>query len=253
MSIDPTPSASAKYLTGKRRARRLADPNGLLGGNVIPDSQYAPGDPTLQQNLLGFGPPSAPGVPGPPGPAGATGPQGPAGTSDMIIGDPVVGGTAGYLLYVDAGGNLGQVEDGSNYASYDVTTNTLTFNGVHLQVSGGTLQFSGGPTINSGGGQFNQLGLADSGGFSFGTSTGGKIGTASNQLIGFWGATPVSQPTSANQAALTNSTSGSYDGTLAAVSGTGDDGTINNNFTDVFTLLNELRVALVSTGLIKGS
>ena len=43
------------------------------------------------------------------------------------------------------------------------------------------------------------------------------------------------------------------DGTLAAVSGTGDDATINNNFTDVHTLLDEIRTALINSGLIKGA
>lgn len=61
------------------------------------------------------------------------------------------------------------------------------------------------------------------------------------------------QQAGANQAALTNSTGGSYDGTLAAISGSGDDTNINNNFTDLHTLLDEIRTALVTHGMIKGS
>lgn len=88
------------------------------------------------------------------------------------------------------------------------------------------------------------------------TTTGTKIGTAVGQKLGFWNATPVVQPASANQAALTNSTGGSADGTLAAVTDTSmsdQSGTINNNFTDVHTLLGAIRTALVDTGLIKGA
>lgn len=123
-----------------------------------------------------------------------------------------------------------------------------------------------------------------------GTSTGTKIGTAVTQKLGFWNATPIVQPASADQAALTdstggtadgtlsaaahgltNSTGGTADGTMAAVSGSGDDTNINNNFTEVYTALgalvtvinnnikelyvkvNEHRNVLVNTGLMKGS
>ena len=95
--------------------------------------------------------------------------------------------------------------------------------------------------------------LDEAANIALGTTTGSKIGTSASQKLGFYNATPIVQPASANQAALTNSTGGSYDGTLAAVSGTGDDATINNNLTDIHTLLNEIRTALVNAGLIKGS
>jgi hypothetical protein len=86
-----------------------------------------------------------------------------------------------------------------------------------------------------------------------GTAAGTKIGTSTTQKLGFFDKTPVVQPAAANQAALTNSTGGTADGTLAAVSGTGDDADINNNFTELHTLLNEIRTALVNLGLIKGA
>jgi hypothetical protein len=86
-----------------------------------------------------------------------------------------------------------------------------------------------------------------------GTGAGTKIGTSTSQKLGFFDKTPVIQPAGANQAALTNSTGGTADGTLAAVSGTGDDTDINNNFTELHTLLNEIRTALVNLGLIKGA
>ena len=86
-----------------------------------------------------------------------------------------------------------------------------------------------------------------------GTGAGTKIGTSASQKLGFFDKTPGVQPAAANQAALTNSTGGTADGTLAAVSGTGDDADINNNFTELHTLLNEIRTALVNLGLIKGA
>lgn len=95
--------------------------------------------------------------------------------------------------------------------------------------------------------------LADVVNFAFNTGTGTKFGTAVGQKMSFWNAAPIVQPASANQAALTNSTGGTYDGTLAAIAGTGDDAGINNNFTDIFTLLNAMRTAMVDSGLMKGA
>lgn len=88
-----------------------------------------------------------------------------------------------------------------------------------------------------------------------GTTTGSKLGTAAAQKLGFWGAAPIVQPAAGNQAALTNSTGGVYDGTLVDVTTTGlaDPAKVNANFTDVYTLLTEIRLALVNTGLIKGA
>ena len=97
------------------------------------------------------------------------------------------------------------------------------------------------------------LTVADASNISFGTTTGTKIGTSTSQRLGFFDKTPVVQPAGASQAALTNSTGGTADGTLAAVSGTGDDTDINNNFTELHVLLNEIRTALVNLGLIKGA
>lgn len=73
------------------------------------------------------------------------------------------------------------------------------------------------------------------------------------EKLGFLGATPVVQPASADQAAITDSSSGTADGTVAAISGSGADADINNNFAEVVTLLNQIRGDLVTLGLIKGS
>lgn len=95
----------------------------------------------------------------------------------------------------------------------------------------------------------------DGGDVALGTTTGTKIGTAVSQKLGFFNATPVVQPADAGQGALTNSSGGSADGTLEAVGATnsGDvSGAINNNFTELHTLLDEIRTALVNLGIIKG-
>jgi hypothetical protein len=100
------------------------------------------------------------------------------------------------------------------------------------------------------------LHLADAGHVTVGTTTGTKFGTATNQKLGFFNATPIVQPASADQAALTNSTGGTANGTLSAVGNTStadQAAVINDNFTELFRLQNEMRTALVSLGLIKGA
>jgi hypothetical protein len=84
-------------------------------------------------------------------------------------------------------------------------------------------------------------------------SSGTKIGTTASEKLALWGNTPIVQPSGANQSALTNSTGGTYDGTLADVTATHNQAILNSNFTDLFTLLNEIRTVLVNTGIMKGS
>lgn len=88
--------------------------------------------------------------------------------------------------------------------------------------------------------------LADGGNLALGTTTGSKIGTAVGQKLGFWNATPVVQPASANQAVL------SLDVDVTGAD-TVDKAAINTNFTAIQTLVNQLRADLVTAGLIKGS
>lgn len=78
------------------------------------------------------------------------------------------------------------------------------------------------------------------------TSTGTKIGTSASQLLGFWNATPTTQPASANQAALTLDVDVTGGDTV-------DKAAIDANFSAIQTLLNQLRSDLVTAGLIKGS
>lgn len=85
------------------------------------------------------------------------------------------------------------------------------------------------------------------------STTGTKIGTAATQKLGFWGVAPIVQPSSANQAALVDSTTGSADGTVVDVGAVFSQSAINNNFADVIRLVNQLRADLVASGGIKGS
>ena|SRR3972149_456216 len=73
--------------------------------------------------------------------------------------------------------------------------------------------------------------------------TGTKIGATVSQKIGFWGATPVIQPASASQAAVA---------TTAATSTT-PFGYAEAQANAIVTLLNEIRSALITAGIIKGA
>lgn len=112
--------------------------------------------------------------------------------------------------------------------------------------TGGTLRMSWSTTTET---------FSDGYNMTVGTTTGTKIGTATTEKIAFWNATPIVQPAGANQAALTNSTGGTYDATLVDVTtaAVADPAKINDNFTDVYTLLTEIRTALVNSGIIKGA
>lgn len=106
--------------------------------------------------------------------------------------------------------------------------------------------------------------LADAGNVAVNTTTGTKIGTAVGQKLGMWGATPVIQPASADQAtvaALTENTGaigGSNDGDLPDLSAA--DATLGAAIRECAakinqqnTLLLAIRTALVNIGIIKGS
>lgn len=67
--------------------------------------------------------------------------------------------------------------------------------GSHLPLSGGSMS--------------GDIALAAGSDLVFDTSTGSVIATAAAQKVGFWGATPVVRPASADQTALTDSTGGS--------------------------------------------
>lgn len=77
--------------------------------------------------------------------------------------------------------------------------------------------------------------------YIFGVTTGTKLGTSVSQKLSLWGATPVVQPASASQAAVTGAAGGTYTSTEQTL------------ITDLKTLVNQLRSDLVTVGIIKGA
>lgn len=171
-------------------------------------------------------------------------------------------GAAGYAtgcIYVHRDGGAGTaiyVNEGTKTsANFDAVA---AVDGTLLDATAGTVTASKAIIVDSNKAITGMGGITfdDAVNIAVNTTTGTKIGTAVGQKIGFWNATPVVQQASASQAALTNSTGGTTDGTLSAVGATnGSDvsGTINNNFAELHVLLNAIRTALVNTGIIKGA
>jgi len=75
------------------------------------------------------------------------------------------------------------------------------------------------------------------------TPDGNRVGQTASSMVALWGATPVSQASGANQAALSTS-SIAVDAVLTTVVG---------GYNEVVALLPEIRTALVNAGLMKGS
>jgi len=111
--------------------------------------------------------------------------------------------TRGNLLYPTASG---KVDDAGT------TGGTIGFVANEAASADGDI-IEGVPTDAEGG--LNALG--DGQNIVLGTTTGSKIGTAVTQKLGFFNATPVVQPASANQTAVTDSTGGSVADAIAAV------------------------------------
>lgn len=94
------------------------------------------------------------------------------------------------------------------------------------------------------------------------TTTGTKIGTAATQKLGFFDATPIVQPASANQAVVTM---GNQDAEISALTFSNPPAQaecealrdkceeLADDVRNAVTLLHELRTALVNLGLIKGA
>jgi hypothetical protein len=176
-------------------------------------------------------------------------------------------------LFVDQGGNVQTYAGVSGQAISSGTTKTLYLDGTAswaLVASAGSFPTTahirlatvaaGASTINSITDNRTPLSvagsIADGVNYTLGTTTGTKIGTATAQKLGFWNATPVVQPSGANQAAITDSTGSSATGTIPAIrndslahlaSDAGDGLHVIN------TQLAAIRTALVNAGIIKGS
>jgi hypothetical protein len=103
--------------------------------------------------------------------------------------------------------------------------------------------------------------LDDGANAAVGTGTGTKIGTAVSQKLGFWGATPLVQPSGADQAAVTLGNTDNEIGELtisdppaqAEVQALRDKcEELASDLRALSTLIHPLRTALVAEGLIKG-
>lgn len=136
--------------------------------------------------------------------------------------------TTAYGIYLDKIG-AGTTE----YGLYVADLNTAGTN-YAIYTNAGAIRFGDSITI------------ADAKNIILDTTTGTKIGTATSQKLGFWNVTPIIQPASANQAAL------SLDVDVTGAD-TVDKAAINTNFTNIQTLVNQLRSDLVAAGIIKGS
>lgn len=108
--------------------------------------------------------------------------------------------------------------------------------------------------------------LDDGANIAANTTTGSEIATAVGQKLGFWGTTPVVQPSGADQAAVALTTSAAVATNAATASSPyGYDSNtqadalvanVNSLYVDVQalnTLVNQLRSDLVTIGIIKGS
>jgi len=163
----------------------------------------------------------------------------------------------------------GQSITGDGALTITATGSALSLDGSGLETSSTTLTADAAFTLSSGTAdnvltlKSGDNGAGDSGnvvvdaGTATGTAGDVNVGTtnAANVnvgraagSIGFFGATAVGQQTDVG--VLTDSSGGSVDGTVAAVSGSGDDTTINNNFADLVDRINGLRTSVRNLGLM---
>jgi hypothetical protein len=87
-------------------------------------------------------------------------------------------------------------------------------------------------------------------------TSGGRIsGQSASDLQGFYGATPIVQPTAAAQAAVVDASGGAAAPTngILTLTGTYNSAIIGNAIATLAAQGNALRLALVNLGLIKGS
>lgn len=87
------------------------------------------------------------------------------------------------------------------------------------------------------------------------TSDGTTLGQSASDKLGFYGATPVTQPTAAAQATITDASGGVAAPTngVLTLTGTYNSTIIANALATVIAQSNATRAALVSLGLLKGS
>lgn len=83
--------------------------------------------------------------------------------------------------------------------------------------------------------------------FGFGTTTGTQIGTASTHKLGFWGRTPIAQPSRVG--ALTDSSGGSATSTIADVGAAFSQAGLNNIHASLAAKINALELLIHNEGL----
>jgi nitrous oxidase accessory protein NosD len=87
------------------------------------------------------------------------------------------------------------------------------------------------------------------------SADGYAVGQSSTDLVGFWGATPIAQPSGAAQAAVIDGSTGTAAPTngIAALTGTYNSTLLINAIATLAAQGNAIRNALVSAGIIAGS
>ena len=84
---------------------------------------------------------------------------------------------------------------------------------------------------------------------------GTSLGQSAADRVGFYGVTPVTQPTAAAQAAITDGSGGTANATtgVAALTATYNSTLIVNALATILAQTNAMRAALVNTGVMKGA
>lgn len=87
------------------------------------------------------------------------------------------------------------------------------------------------------------------------SADGFMVGAASDSKVGFFGTTPVAQPSDASQGAITDSSGGTANLStgIAALTGTYNSTILANAIATLADQLEEIRSSLVELGVIKGS
>lgn len=86
-------------------------------------------------------------------------------------------------------------------------------------------------------------------------SQGTNFGQSASDLIAFYGASPIVQPTAAAQAVVTDTSGGTASATtgMQALTSTYNSTIIANSLSTVAAQANAMRTVLVNLGLMKGS
>ena len=151
-------------------------------------------------------------------------------------------GSDNYRVRISGGGGFGYLRGASLdfYGNESAGVGQLEFYAGN--VSGGQISFyTQGPNKRLQIDYNGDLTIGDASNFIFNTSTGTKLGEAANQKLGFWGATPVVQPSG------TGETVGFTAGSGTAVL---DDSTFTGNIGSTAYRINDIVKALKQTGIL---